>query len=702
MIKQCKFLVFLLLFSSVSFAQIIQPRHWSFKAEHIKGDEYNLIFTMAIDKPWHGYSQKVDGDAPKPTLISIDKNPDIELVGPTTEGGPNVKVIDDPQIGEKIKIFEDKAIFTQKIRLKKPTTVKGYVEAQVCDDKSCLAPETKDFSIEVTAAKKVTLEIEGAHGDANPKSKSAGIDSSAVQAATSATSANDAAAVAADASAGADTMTINLSGQNAYYQHFFDKSRFATPVNDCGQKEEPLTTWLAFILGFGGGLLALLTPCVFPMIPLTVSFFTKRSENKTKGKFESIFYGFSIMLIFFLMAMPFLFFNLSSNTLNLIATNMWLNIFFFIIFLVFAFSFFGYYEITLPSSFASKVDNASNVGGLVGIFLMALTLVVVSFSCTGPILGTLLGSMATSPNGKLNLVVGMTSFGFAMGLPFTLFALFPNLLKSLPKSGGWMDSVKKILGFVELILAMKFLSNADLVGHWGILKREIFLGIWVLLGSALVLYLVGLFKFKSEGKSNTKSPIRITIALAVLVFTIYCGYGAAGNDLPLLSGFPPPNYYSIFPHKTECPDDLPCFHDYDEAVAYARKVNKPIFIDFTGYNCANCRRMEENIWTEQNVYARMKLRYVVVSLYVDDYRHKLPLDMLYSSPSNGEKRSSYGHKWSDFQAICFNTNSQPMYALISPDEHLLNPTWKGYDAEPKKFQDFLDCGLDAFEKVQKK
>jgi thiol:disulfide interchange protein len=298
--------------------------------------------------------------------------------------------------------------------------------------------------------------------------------------------------------------------------------------------------------------------------------------------------------------------------------------------------------------------------------------------------------------------VGMTSFGLAMGLPFTLFALFPNLLKSLPKSGGWMDSVKKVLGFVELILALKFLSNADLVGHWGILKREIFLGLWVALGGALFLYLMGVFKFKSETTAGGKSPFRIGMALVVLGFTLYSGYGAVGNDLPLLSGFPPPNYYSIFPKKTECPDDLSCFHDYDEALAYAKKVNKPIFIDFTGYNCANCRRMEENIWKEQNVYLRMSQKFVIVSLYVDDYQKKLPDTMRYASPVNGQKRASYGAKWSDLQAICFNTNTQPQYALISPDEQLLDPTWKGYDADPKKFQDFLDCGLDAFNKVQGK
>jgi thiol:disulfide interchange protein DsbD len=265
-----------------------------------------------------------------------------------------------------------------------------------------------------------------------------------------------------------------------------------------------------------------------------------------------------------------------------------------------------------------------------------------------------------------------------------------------------MDSVKKVFGFVELILALKFLSNADLVGHWGIVKREVFLAAWVILGSALFLYLIGVIKFKSESGSNTRAPIRMIFATVILAFTLYCGYGLMGNELPLLSGFPPPNYYSLFGKKTQCPDDLSCFHDYDEAVEYARKVNKPILIDFTGYNCANCRRMEEKIWTNQDVYLRLSQKYVIVSLYVDDYQRKLPDSLRYKSPLNCEKRASYGNKWSDFQSVCFETNTQPQYALISPDEHLLNGTWKGYDADAHKFQDFLDCGLDAFGGLQKK
>ena len=674
-----------LLFSISSVAQIVVPLHWSAQVVALKGDDYNLVYTAQIDHPWHTYGMYIKEGGPVPTHFTFDKNPDIELVGKMTETGPKVKEGIDDVFGINVKLFEDKAIFTQHIKLKKTTIVKCSVEFMACDDKSCLPPDTKKFELELAPL--------------NSKKKQTEEDTTALKVPNSNVPSES---KKKDTTTTAKQGPAPTAGLSAYYQHFFDKDKFSKPINECGEKEEPLTTWLAFILGFGGGLLALLTPCVFPMIPLTVSFFTKRGENKAKGKFESIFYGFSIMLIFFLLSMPFLFFNLSANTLHAVSTNIWLNLFFFIIFLFFAFSFFGYYEIALPSSLATKIDSASNVGGMVGIFFMALTLVVVSFSCTGPILGTLLGSMATSPNGKLNLVVGMTSFGMAMGLPFTLFAFFPNMLKSLPKSGGWMDSVKKVLGFVELILALKFLSNADLVGHWGILKRELFLGLWVILGATLVLYLLGIIRFKSEGKVNRKAPVRILVALLALAFTAYSAYGLVGNDLPLLSGFPPPNYYSLFAKKTQCPDDLSCFHDYDEAREYALKVGKPIFIDFTGYNCANCRRMEENIWRDPEVYARMNQRYVIVSLYVDDYQKTLPDSLQYHSPVNGEKRESYGKKWSDFQTICFSTNTQPQYALVSPDEKLLNNTWKGYNANPKKFQDFLDCGLDAFKSLAAK
>jgi thiol:disulfide interchange protein DsbD len=658
------------LFTFSSFGQILNPVKWSWKAVPAGKDEYKLQFIATIDKGYHTYSQFQGNDGAVPTSFTYEPNKNVTLVGKSTETCAKTHEGIDDVFGVFQKSFEEKVVFEQLVKISEPTTLKGSFEFMVCDNKTCLPPTSKAFSFDLTLA----------DGEGIKKKLIDTVDNVVIEPVdtTPASSLNSA-----------------VSKLTSYYQHFFDKEKFGTAISDCGTKEEPITTWLAFILGFGGGLLALLTPCVFPMIPLTVSFFTKRNEDKAKGKFESVFYGFSILLIFVLLSMPFLIFNLSPNTLNAVATNIWVNLLFFVIFIVFAFSFFGYYEIALPHTLANKVDSASNLGGLVGIFFMALTLVVVSFSCTGPILGTLLGSMATAPNGKLNLVVGMSAFGFAMGLPFTLFAFFPNLLKSLPKSGSWMDALKVVLGFVELILALKFLSNADLVGHWGIIKRELFLIIWFILGAAVVLYLTGVLKMKGNENVNRKSPIRLFFAAVFFVFTAYCGYGLLGNDLKQFSGFLPPNYYSWFEKKTQCPNNLSCFKDYDEALAYAKQQNKPLLVDFTGYNCANCRRMEEKIWTDPEVFKLINEKYVLVSLYVDDYEKKLPDSLQYVSPFNGEKRTSYGHKWSDFQTVCFNTNTQPQYVLVSPDEKLLNTPWNGYDANPDKYQAFLECGLSA-------
>ena len=671
--KRLLSLIFLLI-SFSSFAQILTPVKWSWKAEQVNEQEFDIIFTANIDKGWHTYSQYQGNEGAVPTTFTFEKNPSITLIGKTTEASPKVHEGIDPVFEVYQKSFEEKATFIQRVKISSNTTLKGTFEFMVCDDKTCLPPDTKHFSIELSLSK------------AGDQKKNDGNEIVADNSDNNTDSTTP------------ETLPINaesLTNLSAYYQNFFNKEKFGQVKSDCGTKEEPITTWLAFILGFGGGLLALLTPCVFPMIPLTVSFFTKRGENKSRGKFESVFYGFSIMAIFFLLALPFLIFDVSPNTLNAIATNLWVNLAFFAIFIVFAFSFFGYYEITLPNSLANKADSASNVGGLIGIFFMALTLVIVSFSCTGPILGTLLGSMATTPNGKLNLVVGMVSFGMAMGLPFTLFAFFPNMLKSLPKSGSWMDTLKVVLGFVELILALKFLSNADLVGHWGLLKREIFLALWMLFGLMIVLYLLGILKMKGSENVNIKSPVRLFFIVLFSAFTLYSGYGLLGKNLSLFSGFLPPNYYSIFKQASNCPNNLSCFKDYDEALAYAKQVNKPLLIDFTGYNCANCRRMEENIWTDPEVYKTINEEFVLVSLYVDDYQKKLPDSMKYISPFNGSIRDSYGHKWSDFQTTCFNTNTQPQYVLISPDEKLLNTPWNGYDADAGKYQNFLECGLSG-------
>lgn len=458
---------------------------------------------------------------------------------------------------------------------------------------------------------------------------------------------------------------------------------------------------MIFGLGFLGGLIALLTPCVFPMIPLTVSFFTKQSHQKAKGIANAALYGFFIVLIYFLLSLPFhLFDSVDSQILNTIATNVWLNVFFFIIFVFFAFSFFGYYELTLPSSWANKMDQASQkVGGGLGIFFMALTLAIVSFSCTGPILGGLLGS-TTLAEGDVatNLSAGMVGFGLALALPFALFALFPTWLNSLPKSGGWMTTVKVVLGFLELALAFKFLSNADLVGHWGILKREVFLGIWILLFLLLSLYLFRVFRFPHDGPGQKLSPMRRSFALMSVVFTLYLVLGLTGvMNLKLLSGFPPPDFYSLQKTETDCPLGLDCFKDFDKGVAFAKAENKPILLDFTGWACVNCRKMEENVWSQTAIYEMIKEEYVLISLYVDD-RQKLPpgeqFDFKYES-GRIKTIETIGQKWGTFQSVNFSAASQPYYVLLSPNLEILNQAVQYVDSEV--YEAWLKSGLSTYQ-----
>jgi thiol:disulfide interchange protein DsbD len=431
-----------------------------------------------------------------------------------------------------------------------------------------------------------------------------------------------------------------------------------------------------FFFGFIGGLLALLTPCVFPMIPLTVSFFLKQASSPSKGVFNALLYAFFIVLIYGLLSLPFHFIDsLNPEILNTLATNVFLNIVFFVVFVFFAFSFFGFYELTLPARWGNRTDQASTVNGILGIFFMAVTLAIVSFSCTGPILGSLLAGSLTAEGGATQLSLGMLGFGVALGLPFGLFALFPNTLKALPKSGVWMTTVKMILGFLELALALKFLSNADLVAHWGLLKRETFIAIWILISLTLTLYLFGLFRFKNE----VKVPIhkaRIGLGIGMLFFSGFLinGLLAKENTLKLLSGFPPPEFYSLRAQDSDCPLGLECYKDFETGVVAARVAKKPILLDFTGWACVNCRKMEENVWSSPEVFPLLRDDFVVISLYVDD---RAPLSKTaqfdFQYPNGRIKRiNTIGKKWATFQAVNFNTASQPFYVQMTSDGRLLN------------------------------
>jgi len=483
------------------------------------------------------------------------------------------------------------------------------------------------------------------------------------------------------------------------------------PVNLCGgtgiSAEESASGGLPaiFLLGFLGGLLALITPCVFPMIPLTVSFFTKKAISRKQGIFNASMYGFFIFLIYVLLSVPFYFIDSASpEILNSVSTNPWLNVIFFAVFIVFALSFFGLYEITLPSSITGRADAKAGTGNLIGIFFMALTLAIVSFSCTGPILGSLLVGSLTG--GAVQLTAGMAGFGLALALPFALFALFPNWLNSLPKSGGWLNSVKVVLGFAELGLAIKFLSNADLVMHWGILKREVFIGIWILLGAGITLYLLGLIKFPGDSPVKKLSRARLFLAAVFCVFTIYLVPGVTNTryaNLTLISGFPPPLYYSIYQKDNECILNLNCTHDYEQGVIMSKAQGKPLLIDFTGYACVNCRRMEENVWSDPEVYALMKEKFIVVSLYVDD-KKKLPAAGQFTHTTRegyNKEIITVGDKWATFETENFKNNAQPLYAILNGEEKLMNNP-VGYTPNIREYKEWLLCGLEAFEKTPEK
>ena len=499
------------------------------------------------------------------------------------------------------------------------------------------------------------------------------------------------------------------SGKSNLARLYIPSININQPKNDCGIKQ-PLETnskskslLNLFLIGFLGGLVALLTPCVFPMIPLTVSFFTKKATSKKAGISNAFLYGLFIFIIYILLSLPFHFLDtINPEFLNNISTNVYLNILFFIVFVIFAFSFFGFYEITLPSKFSTGADSKAGSGNILGIFFMALTLALVSFSCTGPILGSLLAGSLVSDGGAMQLTAGMGGFGLALALPFALFAMFPHWLQSLPKSGGWLNTVKVTLGFLELALAFKFLSNADLVKHWGLLKREIFILLWILIGIGLSLYLFGLLKFAKDSQKLQLSNGRKIFATIVALFTIYLIPGVTNTswaNLKLISGFPPPLYYSIYEKESDCVLGLHCTKDYEEALEMSKAENKPILLDFTGYACVNCRRTEENIWSDAEVNKMMVDNFIVVSLYVDD-KKALPISQqfTYKTKDGANKEIvTYGDLWATFETENFANNAQPLYAIINTDEVLLNHP-VGYTDSKSDYLEWLKCGLETFQK----
>ncbi|MGB1168948.1 MAG: protein-disulfide reductase DsbD family protein [Flavobacteriaceae bacterium] len=650
-------ILFLLFFALKGFAQTENnPAVFSTSVEKVSEDTYDLIFTVKILDQWHLYSQYNPEDASLPMEISAAKNATgFQLVGKAVESKTYKEYSD---VWEKEEIFfKEKAIITQRIQLTNTdiTSITLTFFAQVCKE-VCIQIE-EDFSFSLDGRDIATEEIE------------------------------------------LDEKSKQLSNQLVLPLKNKDLLEIGTGEN---QQKEGLFT--IFFLGFIGGILALLTPCVFPMIPLTVSFFTNQSQAKAKGISDAILYGLCIVVIYLLLSLPFHFLDsVNPEILNTISTNVWLNSFFFAILVFFAFSFFGYYEITLPSSWGDKMDTASNVGGFIGIFFMALTLAIVSFSCTGPILGSLLAGSLTADGGAMQLSAGMTGFGLALALPFTLLALFPSWLKSIPSSGGWLNTTKVVLGFLELAFAFKFLSNADLVDHWGFLKREVFIGIWIGIFIGLALYLFKKIRFPHDSADKKISSPRVTFGILILAFVIYLIPGTFKTpswNLGLLSGFPPPQFYSIYEQENDCPLGLNCYKDFEEGLAAAKAENKPILLDFTGWACVNCRKVEENVWSNPAIYKLLKEDYILISLYVDD-RKELPETAQFNfKRANGQVKeiTTVGDKWATFQTINFKTASQPYYVQLTSEFELLNRAEQYTDIDT--YLAWLEEGVINFKNVK--
>lgn len=638
------------------------PVKFTYSAVLKEGNVYTIQIKAAIENGWRLFATSASDDEPN-SRVTLDYSTKGNIVGAVKEVQAP-KLVNEPLFdGMQVKVFEQTAEWSVDVSVTdKSADVKGAVAYMAMKGEDVVGPENAEFRFAFDAS-------------GNLVGKSTEL------------------AVSADAASSIKRASIDMKN----------------PVENCGgtgvEGDEKQSLWKIFILGFLGGLLGLIMPCTFPMIPLTVSFFTKQSQDKRKGIFNAFMYGFFIFLIYVLLSVPFYFLDAgSSDILNNISTNAWLNIAFAVIFFVFALSFFGLFEIGLPSSMTNKVDSKSNIGSLGGIFFMALTLAIVSFSCTGPILGSLLVGALNQDGGALQLTVAMGGFGLALGLPFGLFALFPNWLSSLPRSGAWMNTVKIVFAFIELALMIKFLSNADLVMHWGILKREVFFGIWVLIGLALSLYLFGILKFKHDPPPAKLSKGRIALGLLFLAFTIYLVPGLTNTkyaNRALVSGFPPPMSYSVYGHEAAAGKGVEpnVVNDYEKALALSKETGKPLLIDFTGWACVNCRKMEENVWVQPEIKELIEKNFILVSLYVDD-RKVLPDDAQFLYPvSDGSKKpiKTVGDKYITMQSENFGNASQPLYAIITGDEKLLTRP-VGYTPSVTEYGDWLKCGLEAAKK----
>jgi len=714
-------------------SQMYSPVHWTTSLKDNGDGTYSFIASAKIDEGWWVYSQFLASeDGPIATTVNFDAGDHYKLMGKSKESDNAIKMYDKIFEMDVVK-FKHTYSINQKIKISDPSKpITGYLNFQTCNDDRCLPPTDVDFSL--------TAPTKGSSGDATPKTNATEPNKTGkANSGTTSTVAGDsekkkitedqpikvdspASIVVIKSIDTASVPTVAMANGsaplmkgNGVVDHSVPSliSTYEKPINDCGNVTKESKGNLLWMLIFGmiNGLVALLTPCVFPMIPLTVSYFTKGS--KRKGFQNAIIYGISIILIYVVLGLL-ITVVFGAGSLNELSTNPIANTAFFIIFIIFAFSFFGFYEITLPSSWSNKSDAMADKGGLIGVFFMAATLAIVSFSCTGPLIGSAL--VEASSKGFMAPLVVMFGFSFALAIPFGLFAAFPSWLNSLPRSGGWMNSVKVLLGFAELALAFKFLSVADMTAHWGILRYELFMGLWVLVAIGMAAYLFGFIRFPHDSPNRKISPAVGLLGVAFTALGIYLATGLLGsqktgtyNALGLMSGLAPPAHYTFFkpegkvddairtqyPSYQKCANNFNCFHDYYEGVAYAKSQNKPILLDFTGYGCVNCRKTEELIWVDDKIWKKINEQFVLVSLYVDD---KMELDSMLRSAVTNARIRTVGQIWTDFQVTNFKQNSQPLYVLVSPDEQVLTAP-RGYDSDIQGYDAFLQCGLNTFNEL---
>ena len=673
-------LALLLLVAMFCNAQMADPVKFKSHLKTGSTAEAEIVFDGKIAHGWHVYSTNLGSDGPIEASFHVDKKDGVELVGKLTPRGHEISMMDN-MFGMKLRFFENSVQFVQKVKFTKPTyTIKAYLEYGACNDEMCMPPTQVDahFSGKSPAIDGKAAADEKSADDVAETLKAGGLDSSMVKA-----GAVDSVAVADSAAA---PQLDNAEVQKLWTPVIKELAKFDKPVTN--------SLLYIFLAGLVGGFLALFTPCVWPIIPMTVSFFLKRNKDRKKAIREAITYGVSIVVIYVALGLivSLLF---GASALNALSTNAIFNILFCLLLVVFAASFFGAFEITLPSSWSNKIDQKSDeTSGVLSIFLMAFTLSLVSFSCTGPIIGFLLVAVA-SEGSIVAPTIGMLGFAVALAIPFALFAMFPTLLKSAPKSGGWMNVLKVVLGFIELAFALKFLSVADLAYGWHILDRETFLALWIAIFSLLGLYLLGIFNFPHDDENRRTNVPQFFLALGSLAFAFYMIPGLWGAPLKAVSAFAPPmNTQDFNLYKNEV---HPRFKDFEAGMAAARLEGKPVMIDFTGFGCVNCRKMEAAVWTDAKVADMLNNKYVLISLYVDD---KTPLpEQMTVTDTDGTQRTlrTVGDKWSYLQRHKFGSNTQPMYILLDNEGKPLTGS-RSYDEDINEYMDFLKVGLDNYNK----